>query len=283
MKCRFCRFTTLLSLIAMTLSGFVYMKTQTELSPDVLTAQMFVEEITNRAKACIASNPDIKPKEEIAALFDRLKNENVVLESGSDDLRVKFVHAQGCTEQVLSCALVLGEIKNLVGVIHTPTPSTPLCTEVENLDIQLLDESIRYDLEKLLTVRARTVILRDFLSRGGNVYVAYPKGGLEKRSRDQQEVYKRELANYADVLFDSMLSCSDMEPDKIGATYFFRTISGEVFLFSIKAKQANDPKDYSEWGLWMGEIDNPVIRERANEILDYLEANDGPHLRETFL
>ena len=67
-----------------------------------------------------------------------------------------------------------------------------------------------------------------------------------------------------------------MDPDKIGATYFMRDLSQNVYVFSIKARQANDPIEDSEWGLWIGVISDSNIKTRVNEILDYLAAHNGP-------
>jgi len=267
-------FTIVLSFVAINLSYHAHAE-----HSDCDSRRHITDMLINRAKACIAASREISAKEDVVSLLDALKKSGFVLQEGGDDLRVKFVHAQASIEQVLSSALVLGEIKSLVGIIHTPQPATPLCTQTDNLDSQLLDVSIRYDLEKLLTVRERAVILRDYLEKGGWLYVAYPAGGLEKRSLAQQAVYKKELSNYNGHLIDAVLSCTAMDPDKVGATYFMRDQNELMYVFSIKAKQANDPVKNSEWGLWIGVIDDLHIKQRTVEILEYLEANDGPSLK----
>lgn len=241
--------------------------------------QILTKLLLDRVRACILNSKEINKKDEIITLLDSLDNDGCVAELGNDDLRTKYVHTQGSIEHVLACAMVLGELDNLVGVIHTPQPATPLCTKVDNLDSQLLDETIRFDLEKLLTVRTRAVVVREYLELGGKLFIAYPKGGLEKRTIQQQEIYKQELAKYADSLFDAVLSCTDMEPSMVGATYFFKGTHGEVYAFSIKSQQANSPTEQSEWGMWLGKIEDPIINQRVYEILNYLEANNGPDLR----
>lgn len=238
----------------------------------------FISLLLARVKASVLASNDIAKKENVLDLLDILEKDKVIAEIGPDELRSKYVHSQGSIEHILACAMVLGEIDHLVGIIHTPTPATPLCTKVDNLDSQLLDESIRYDLDKLLTVRSRAVIVREYLEKGGYLYIAYPKGGLEKRTVEQQTIYKKELERYVGHLFDSVLSCSTMDPEMVGATYFFRNKQQELFSFSIKAKQANAPSDNSEWAMWMGKVTNVVVSERINTILDYLEVNDGPDL-----
>lgn len=245
---------------------------QTEISG---SSKELLQQLIIRTKACVAASQDINVKEDVLSLLDALQEKRVILEEGSDDLRVKFVQAQGVIEQALSSALALGEIDQIIGVIHTPQPATPFCTEVANLDDQLLDSSIRQDSDKLLTVRSRAVILRDYLDKGGKLYIAYPQGGLEKRSPAQQAVYQKELARYPENLIDTVLSCSIMEADKVGATYLVKNKHDDIVVFSIKARQANDPTENSEWGLWFGSLQDPIIKKRVDEIFDYLISNNG--------
>lgn len=279
-------FTVLLSLLAVCLSFFTLLKIeglQTTSTPASLIrvgdpGRPLNKLLLDRVRACIENNNEIKQKEEIFVLLDKLEEQGMTLDVGSDDLRVKYVHTQACLEHILACSMVLHEIENLVGVIHTPNPATPLCTRPDNLDKQLLDNSIQYDLEKLLTVRSRAVIVRDFLDKKGKLYIAYPKGGLEKRTLEQQTIYKEELERYAGYLFDAVLSCSSMEPELVGATYFFKGGSQEIYAFSIKARQANNPAEQSSWALWLGKVEDPNISQRVVEILDFLEENGGPRI-----
>lgn len=275
---------TILSLLAIAISSFTFFKMETH--PSCFNTPQKEEVLTklllDRARASVSNSQDITQKEEILSLLDSLGDNCHISEFGSDQLRVKFVHAQASIEHVLACALVLGDIKNLIGVIHTPNPATPLCTKVENLDDQLLDPSIRYDLEKLLTIQSRAIIVRQYLEQGGKLYIAYPKGGLEKRTQEQQDIYCTELTKYADRLFDSVLSCSEMDPQYVGATYFFKD-QDDIYAFSIKASQAILPMANSEWGMWIGKIFDQNISKRVNEILDYLEANNGPNIRQELM
>lgn len=278
--------TVALSLVAMELSPSPSFKIeggepfQTNLTPLPATQyKNFVSLILDRVRTSVLASSDITQKEEVLTLIDSLERGSVVAETGSDALRAKYVHLQGSIEHILAGAMVLGEIHSLVGVIHTPTPATPLCTKVDNLDAELLDESIRHDLDKLLTVRSRAVIIREYLENRGRLFVVYPKGGLEKRTAEQQVIYKQELDRYVGHLFDGVLSCSTMDPEMIGATYFFRNKHDEIFSFSIKAKQANAPTDHSEWAIWIGKASDDVVKERINSILDYLKAHGGPDLQ----
>jgi len=74
-----------------------------------------------------------------------------------------------------------GEISDLVGIIHTPLPATPLCVEAEwNSPI---------DPRKWATVLSRAQILCEYFSKGSKLYVVYPQGGLEKRNLRQRQGY----------------------------------------------------------------------------------------------
>lgn len=117
----------------------------------------FRTKILNLVRECVKYDASIQQKKEIFDLLELLESQDYVLESGSDQLRAKYVLSQGCIEHVLACNQALGDITDLIGVIHTPTPATPFCTKPEPLDSELLDESIRYDPEKLLTDRKSVV------------------------------------------------------------------------------------------------------------------------------
>lgn len=243
----------------------------------------FCKQMIDQVRACVEYNKGITCKEDINVLLNKLEKNTFVTQQGNDDFRAPFVHAQGCFEHVLSCAQVLGQITQLMGVIHTPMPATPLCTDLNDpLLGQLLDASISQDQDKLLTVRSRSQIVRDYLSKGGKLFVAYPRGGLEKRSSDQQQFYFNALGQYPSSLVDTVLSCDQMDPDMIGATYVFKN-QNQWYAFSIKARQAADPQTNSEWALWFGRLNQPLVKDRVLSIHKFLISNNGPDLRSAIL
>jgi hypothetical protein len=242
-----------------------------------LQADNLTHDLLDIVRDCINQDHPINQKDEILQLINSLDCIGSVKESGTDDLREKYVYTQGAVEQVLALAMKHGVIDRLVGIIHTPTPATPLCTQISPLDKELLHRSMRNDFQKMLTVSSRSAIIREYLDQGGLLFIAYPQGGLEKRTTQQQQVYKQELIKYSNLLFDTVLSCEEMESSKVGATYLFKTPSNDVYAFSIQSQQANNPQSLSTWGMWFGSIDNEAINTRVTEIIDYLVAHGGPN------
>lgn len=219
---------------------------------------------------------------EVAEILESLEKKSVYIEQGSDDLRVKFKTLQGAIEQVLATAKEEGLIRKVVGVIHTPTPTTPLCTPLEEVDDTLTSPSIRGNKEKLSTIQTRAQALRDYLGKGGILYVAYPKAGLLKRTDLQRELYLEQVRKYPEKLFDSPMPIKEMDPELIGAFYLFEDQEGVLYAFSIKAKQSFDPSEYSEWGIWLGELSTPVVQERIRKVHHYLHSIGGPNLNREF-
>lgn len=246
-----------------------------------LKTQEFCHLLLNRVKAHILYNSQYKDKEEIIKLLDAVKDQNLFIEKGSDQIRVKFVGSQGAIEHVLACAQTLQELTGLIGAIHTPLPATPLCTRVDSDVRPLLDSSIAHDLDKLMTVKSRAEVVREYLEKGGKLYIIYPQGGLEKRSSAEQEIYKEELKRYPNLI-DCVLQCSEMDPDMVGATYLFRDRDRNIYSFSIKARQANDIQKEAEWGIWLGILENPIIKQRVHAVFDYIKSHNGPDIEREF-
>lgn len=241
--------------------------------------QEFIDILIDRVKACIQYNSQYTNKEEITYFLDQLKNQSYYIENGNDDIRVKFVGSQGAIEHVLACSQALQEVHSLVGAIHTPTPPTPLCIRLkDDFAKDLLDSSLVHNLDKLLTVRSRAETIRQYLHSGALLYAIYPKGGLEKRTEDEQTVYKKEVQKHPTRLIDSVLECTEMDPDMVGATYLFKDKNDNQYSFSIKARQINHVQKQAEWGIWLGAISNPIVKKRVDLIFNYLKENKGPNL-----
>lgn len=221
---------------------------------------------------------DMIQSEEMTQTWNTLVAEGVVEITATDkEVRPIFVGLQGIVEHVLASELNTS-VKNLQGIIHTPMPATPLCT-TGAISKELVDPSIENDPARLYTVKARTTILRDYLFKGGDLYIVYPKEGFNNRTTEQQEIYKQELRNYPIHLFDVPLDCDTIPLEMIGATYLFQNEAGQTFIFSIKMTQAKDPQELGHFGLWLGPLDHPAIQKRLKTISTFLEQQGVTLLR----
>ncbi len=67
--------------------------------------------------------------EDVATFIQTFQQTGSQLQSGPDqEIRPIYVAAQGDIERTLAQYFAEGNITHLVGIIHTPTPATPLCT-----------------------------------------------------------------------------------------------------------------------------------------------------------
>lgn len=211
----------------------------------------------------------LKPR--LIQLWNELLQKGVLEVSHADkEVRPYFVTLQAIVEQVLSQNLNQGVV-SLTGVIHTPQPATPLCTKEEALSPDLVSASIAQDPARLATVKGRATIVRDFLRRGGSLYIAYSAKGLLERKQDQQETYHNELKNYRDTLHDHPLKTDTIPVELHGALYFFESRQGENLVFAIKMTQAKNPEDAGHFGLWMGPASHPAVQERTLRVMEFVQ------------
>lgn len=206
----------------------------------LLVPSLWGAPLLDQAKRC-ADHQFPDQSQEISTILDELAQHHVYGRTGGDELRTPFVLTQACLEHVMTCALMDEQLEYVAGVIHTPTPATPLCTLPDPLDTSVLAPEIRDDAEKRLTVSSRAQILRDFLGAGGWLSVVYPEDGLSKRSKTQQAIFHELCAAHPNTLFDRPMPVKTLPGPLVGATYFLSTPQGEYYVFSIKAHQANAP------------------------------------------
>lgn len=195
-----------------------------------------------------------------------------VLEVSDTDKEVRpyFVTLQAIVEQVISQNLNQGLV-SLTGVIHTPQPATPLCTKEDAVSPELVSSAIAQDPARLATVKGRTTIVRDFLRRGGDLYIAYPEKGLLERKPDQQEIYKGELQHFHQHLHDQPLKAETIPVELHGALYFFESKAGENLVFAIKMTQAKNPDEAGHFGLWIGPASHPAVQERTARAMEFVQ------------
>lgn len=252
-------------------------------------------------KADVINEPTLQERcPAILTLLDRLKREGFACEKGADaDQRSVFVTTQGLVENLLNKWLQLGYITKALGVIHTPMPATPLCTE-GFVNEELIHPSMLRDNRRLYavvsraeimslclseglifdTIVSRARIVREFMAQGGLLVIAYPKMGMNRRNAEQQIIYHKEVQKYSETLIDAPLK--SLPDEMVGATYVVRLSSGPILIFSIKAPQAKEPKEDLEWGLWLATYDNSNAREHLHAVWDSVSKNGGPKLSKFF-
>lgn len=256
---------------------------QSSQEQSLYNTDFFYRDLVDQVHTCVDYNQNIPLKEEIHQLLEVLQNSQYVSEAGPGDFKAKFLLAQGCIEHVLSCSQILGKITQLTGVVHMPLPAAPLCVNLEDPALGgLLDASTLADPDKLFTVRSRPQMARDYLANGGVLFVAYPKSGIAIKTFEQRDHYFRAVEQYSTVLYDVPLETNSMDPNLIGATYAFKH-ENQWYIFSMKARQAGTTEGDSEWALWLGKINQPIILARVNAICEYLQNNQGPNLKQFIL
>lgn len=258
-----------------------------------------VSEFLVSVRDCIEEAASMsESREAILDLVDQLEEEGHVVARGQDAaLRPVFVSLQGVVENLLSVWLLQRRFYRVVGAIHTPMPPTPLCTE-GGITRELVDPSIVEDSKRLYTIvsRAQVVVLcmaeglvfdtiisrarivREYLSNGGVLLVAYPRVGLGNRSAEQQVTYCSELHRHPDNLIDAPLD--KLPEDMVGATYFAKTASGEVLIFSIKALQANAPDNTHCWEMWLSSYNDIVAKKRLDTVFNFIRKHSKVNMRQ---
>lgn len=129
-------------------------------------------------------------------LLDELAVHSTVLREGRDeDLRPLFVNVQADFERAIVYWLKNKYIEECTCIIHTPAPATPLCTNGE-ISTGLVDPVIASDPQRLLTVKKRPDIIREYLDEGGHLLAVYPQKGRALRSVQQLTVFDDLLQKY---------------------------------------------------------------------------------------
>jgi hypothetical protein len=209
-------------------------------------------------------------QESICNLLDTLSVASFVTRFGTDaSERPVFVNAQADFERAFVYWLKTKQIAACTCIIHTPAPATPLCTEGE-ISPGLIDPAVQNDPARLLTVKKRPAIVRDYLQEGGILYTAYPKKGRGLRSEEQLAILDRLMKSHPDCLFAVELDSDAIPHDLIGATYLITLNDSSYLVLSLRSYQANSPTD-DQWGVWFGSLDNPEVRARFQAVTLFLE------------
>ena len=206
----------------------------------------------------------------VSKLLDELTVTTAVIRKGTDtDLRPVFVNVQADFERAIVYWLNSKQIIRSTCIIHAPAPATPLCTNGE-ISAGLIDPAIQNDFERLLTVKKRPDIIRDYLREGGHFLTVYPSGGRNSRSVEQLAILDNLLENYPHHLQATELDCSQIPQDLIGATYLITFADSQTYVLSLRSYQANSPAD-DKWAIWFGSIHDPVVAERLQAVMSFLK------------
>jgi len=250
------------SLLLITTLGFTSLPESTPTFNDSRSLMEVVKSFTQAGDSSFRSS--------ISELLDELTITSAIIREGTDaDQRPLFVNAQADFERAIVCWLKSKQIVSSTCIIHTPAPATPLCTNGE-ISMGLIDPVILNDQERLLTVKKRPDVIRDYLQAGGRLFTAYPKGGRGLRSAEQLAILDDLIQSYPHYLQAIELNCETIPQDLIGATYFITFSDSSTYILSLRSYQANSPTD-DKWAIWFGSIHDAVVAKRLEAVTSFLK------------
>lgn len=192
----------------------------------------------------IEMEEDVEQKNAMLTMLDEVESNGCFLEVGNDDLKEKYALLQYYAEQALGSKRTLGQIYGLVGMYHAnaPKPSSPG--------------------------------MREYLKNGGSLFSVYPEKALETLPKSELALYLDLLSSFPNNLFDYKLYCLNIDPEMVGAIYFFRdSNSGIQYILSFKGRETEAP---GQWGVWFGPLMAEPVKGRVFPLFAYLNAFDGP-------
>ncbi len=204
-----------------------------------------------------------------------LRKSSEVLIAGSDEkTRPVAVSFQKAFEQSLLNMVNEEQVNQVAAIIHTRKPTTPLCNPPGVALSQTLSPDMQCDSKRCKTIEDRTITLRNIARHGPpmDLYIAYLPDGLEKRSQQEQDIYKRVVSDEENQsLHDEMLSCTDMPDEIVGASYLLKTRRGNTLYFANNGTQAIDGKGDTHWRYWFGNLKDSAVRLRYKKVFQYLK------------
>lgn len=214
----------------------------------------------------ITKNLDlVNASAEVKEFWKDLQKKHSVKNTGKDqDFRHLYVGLQGVVEATLANSDL-----NVIGVIHTALPPTPLRTEGEAIAEGLITPEIQNDPKRLKTVLNRANILPTYLATGKKLYACYPKLSSDAKVPGI-EIYLKKLALFEGALIDKPFS-GDLPPELSGATYIIQDKTGKKYYFGLLARQASAPDDKATWTMIYGSESEKVIKSHVNKILSFLK------------
>lgn len=214
-------------------------------------------------------------KSDIVKLAVTPLRKSAVIEIAGTDRKTRpvAVSFQKAFEQSVLKMIDDKQVSQVTAIIHTRKPTTPLCNPRGEALPQTMHPDMKCDPKRCKTIQDRTVTLREMAKKESlNLYVAYPEGGLLKRSPEEQRIYHQELSNAVNTsLHDTPLSCADMPDEIVGASYILKTNQGNELYFANNGKQAIDASGETLWRYWFGNLKDAPLNERYREVVNYLK------------
>ena len=202
-----------------------------------------------------------------------LRQSSEIQIAGADKVtRPVAVNFQRAFEQSLMNRINESTITQATVIIHTRKPTTPLCNPPGKSLTETLPPSMREDTGRRKTIEDRTITLRRMAKQPEiDLYVAYTHGGLNKRSPQEQAIYRSEVNNPENSsLHDSEMTCKDMPDEIVGASYVMTTRQGHTLYFGNNGVQAVDGTGNTVWQYWLGGLDDTSVNKRYREVMEYL-------------
>ena len=195
--------------------------------------------------------------------------------AGNDEItRPVAVSFQKAFEQSLMNMIDEAQLSQAAAIIHTRKPTTPMCNPAGKALRQTMSVSMQDDPHRAKTIEDRTVTLRRMAQNGPpmELYVAYVKGGLDKRSPEEQLIYKKEINDPANTsLHDEQMACTEMPDEIVGASYVLTTKLGHTLYFANNGTQAADAGGSTLWRYWFGSLKDAPVDKRYKEVFKYLK------------
>ena len=217
-------------------------------------------------------NGDVKTDIARLAITPLRKSPEIQIAGTDQVTRPVAVSFQKAFEQSLVNMVDESQITQAAAIIHTRKPTTPLCNPPGKSLAASLHPTMQGDVVRRKTIEDRTITLRRMAkTQPMDLYVAYVQDGLNKRSPEEQAVYKGEVNNPDNVsLHDAEMACTEMPDEIVGASYVLTTKRGNSLYFGNNGKQAVDGTGNTLWRYWFGGLKSAPVDKRYQEVLDYL-------------
>ena len=204
-----------------------------------------------------------------------LRSSALVQIAGNDAItRPVAVTFQKAFEQSLVNMIGEAQVTQAAAIIHTRKPTTPLCNPPKQALKQTMTPSIQADPKRIKTIQDRTVTLRTMARNGPplDLYVAYVREGLDKRSPQEQAIYRQEVNDKNNTsLHDEELTCAEMPDEIVGASYLMTTKLGNTLYFANNGTQTVEAANRTNWRYWFGGLKQAPVDQRYKEVFEYLK------------